>query len=257
MMATVLDSHQQFSAEQHAIRRLDASGGDGLETGGADPPFARCRPHAEHVNLAPLRDDVPLLDPCSGHLSAGAEVDLGVRGRPRFIDFPPGFKERPLTAANPSVLCVDLREDKAWNSRRIPDAVLRARLRDSTDPVPSHSLGTSTNATPLNGFPFKQTGTQDSFSCGTRPWRNNSLAVLRYRYTSATQRSYEEVCWDSKLPPRLKAPDTTLEKWSDPASELTSRRRCGSRPQTGQTNGAEWSGLQLGPRPDARRLVSL
>ncbi|XP_077960996.1 protein SPMIP7 [Gasterosteus aculeatus] len=233
MMATLLDPHKHFSAEQHAIRRLDA----GPETGVADQPFAPCHPRAERVNPAPSRDDVPLLDPCCGHLSAGAEVYLGVRARPRFIDVPhvasalwvpPGFKETPLTAANPSGICADLREDKAWNSRRIPDAVLRARLSGSTDPVPSHS-----HAMSLNGFPFKHAGTQDSFSCDTRPRRNNSLAVLRYRYTSATQRGYEEVCWDSKLPPRLKAPDSTLEKLTDPVSELTSWRRCGGRPRRG------------------------
>lgn len=94
-------------------------------------------PLAEHVTLAPSRDDVPLLDPCCGQLSAGAEVDLGRKGQPKFIDFhhvasalwvPPGFRERPQTVSNPSGICADMGEDKAWNSRRIPDAVLRARL---------------------------------------------------------------------------------------------------------------------------------
>uniref|UniRef100_A0A4W6D1V9 Uncharacterized protein n=1 Tax=Lates calcarifer TaxID=8187 RepID=A0A4W6D1V9_LATCA len=95
----------------------------------------------QHVALAPLRNDVPLLDPCCGQLSAGAEVDLGVKGRQKFIGFrhvpsalwvPPGFRERPQTAPNPSGVSVDLSEDKAWNSRRIPDAVLRARLNGKT-----------------------------------------------------------------------------------------------------------------------------
>lgn len=94
-------------------------------------------PLAEHVTLAPSRDDVPLLDPCCGQLSAGAEADLGLKGRPKFIDFhhvasalrvPPGFRERPQSVSNPSGICADMGEDKAWNSRRIPDAVLRARL---------------------------------------------------------------------------------------------------------------------------------
>uniref|UniRef100_A0A3B4F666 Uncharacterized protein n=1 Tax=Pundamilia nyererei TaxID=303518 RepID=A0A3B4F666_9CICH len=94
-------------------------------------------PPAERVTLAPLRDDVPLLDPCCGQLSAGAEVVLGLKGRKKFIDFdhvpsalwvPPGFRERPQTTPNFSVVCVDLSEDEAWNSRRIPPAALRARL---------------------------------------------------------------------------------------------------------------------------------
>ncbi|KAM8858716.1 protein SPMIP7 [Spinachia spinachia] len=247
-MATVLDPYKQFSAQQHAIRQRDASGGEGLETSGADSAFARCHGPAEHVNLAPSRDDVPLLDPCCGHLSAGAEVDLGIRG----------FKEGLPTAANTTAICVDLREDKAWNSRRIPEGVLRARLTGSTDPVkvPSHSLRASTNAMSLNGFPFKYAGTQASYSCDTGPWRHNSLAVVRYRYTSATQRSYEEVCWDTKLPPRLKAPDTTLEKSTGPVSELTSRRRNGNRPQLGKRMGAEWRSQPLGPRIGATKPSS-
>ena len=137
-MAAVSDPFKPFSAELHVIRRLNSGlhgAGDG--PGRANSPFARCQPPAEHVKLAPLRDEVPLLDPCCGQLSAGAEVDLGVRGRQKFIDFqhvasalwvPPGFRERPQTAPSPSGICVDLSKDKAWNSRRISDAVLRARL---------------------------------------------------------------------------------------------------------------------------------
>lgn len=94
-------------------------------------------PAAEHATLAPLRHDVPLLDPCCGQLSAGAEVDLGLKGRTKFIDFhhvasglwvPPRFRERPQTVSDPLGVYMDIREDKTWNSRRIPDAVLRARL---------------------------------------------------------------------------------------------------------------------------------
>ncbi|KAK5882057.1 hypothetical protein CesoFtcFv8_020684 [Champsocephalus esox] len=132
-MTAVLDPSKPFSAELHVIRRLNFS----LETARANVPYAGCRPPTGHVNLAPLRNDVPLLDHCCGHLSAGAEVDLRVKGRQKFIDFqhvasalrvPPGLRERAQTAPNASDVCVDLSEDKAWNSRRIPDASVRARL---------------------------------------------------------------------------------------------------------------------------------
>lgn len=102
-----------------------------------DPDPHHPLPAAEHATLAPLRDDVPLLDPCCGQLSAGAEVDLGLKGRTKFIDFhhvasglwvPPGFRERPQAASNPLGVYTNISEDKTWNSRRIPDAVLRARL---------------------------------------------------------------------------------------------------------------------------------
>lgn len=145
IMTSVLDPFKPFSAELHVIRRLNHSlygtGGRSLEPGCANGPLARSHPPAEHVSLAPLRCDVPLLDHCCGQLSAGAEVVLGVKGRQKFIDFhhvasalrvPPGFGERPQTAPSPSGVCVDVSEDEAWNSRRIPDEVLKARLSGRT-----------------------------------------------------------------------------------------------------------------------------
>ncbi|KAK2823997.1 hypothetical protein Q5P01_021172 [Channa striata] len=227
-MAAVLDPSKPFSAELRVIRRLNSSlgwtgGGDAREPAHADSPLSRFHPCAEHVALAPIRNDVPLLDPCCGQLSAGAEVNLGVKGRRNFIDFhhvasalwvPPGFRERPQTVAFcPSV---DMREDKAWNSRRI----LRLNGKD-------RSL-----------------------------WTDNSAALQRLRYTSATQRSYEEVGWDRKLPRRLKAPETTLEKMADPVSEGPSSRRYNSRPQLWQSIGAEWNTQQLRRRNDPKKPIS-
>ena len=95
-------------------------------------------PPASHAPLAPLRDEVVLIDPCSGHLSAGAEVDLATKGRQRFIDFyhvpsglrvPPGYRDIPHTPpARPSAVPCDLSGDKAWNSRKKIDSALRADL---------------------------------------------------------------------------------------------------------------------------------
>lgn len=47
----------------------------------AQRSFIRWNPHATGpdlpgYSLSPLRDDVPLLDPCSGFMSAGADADL-------------------------------------------------------------------------------------------------------------------------------------------------------------------------------------
>ncbi|XP_030298073.1 spermatogenesis-associated protein 48 [Sparus aurata] len=197
------------------------------------------------VTLAPVRDDIPLLDPCCGQLSAGAEVELGVKG----------LRERPQTASNYSE---DLRQDKAWNSRKIPDAVVRARLNGSADPVKvqPHSPRASTEASSRSRFPDKHTGPQDGFSSDLRLWTDTSTAVQRFRYTSATQRSYEEVSWDTMLPRHLKAPETTLEIMADPVSERPSTRRYNSRPQLWQSVGAEWNRQQLRYRNDAKKPVS-
>ncbi|XP_062286976.1 protein SPMIP7 [Scomber scombrus] len=256
-MTAVLDPFRPFSAELHTIRRLNSSlyrsaGRDGREPGSVNSS-------AQHASLAPHREDIPLLDPSCGQLSAGAEVALGVKGRQKFIHFhhvasglrvPSDFRERPQTTPNSFGICMDLSEDKAWNSRRIPDAAIRARLSASVHP---DSLKTSTFS---SSFPDKRTGAQDALSSDLRLLTDNSLAVRRFRYTSATQRSYEEVGWDSKLPRRLKAPETTWEKMADPVSERPSSRRYNSQPQLWQSIGAEWSRQQLRSRNDARKPIS-
>ncbi|XP_053188630.1 spermatogenesis-associated protein 48 [Scomber japonicus] len=253
-MTAVLDPFRPFSAELYTIRRLNSSlyrsaGRDGREPGCVNSS-------AQHTSLAPHREDIPLLDPSCGQLSAGAEVALGVKGRQKFIDFhhvasglrvPPDFRERPQTTPNSFGICMDLSEDKAWNSRRIPDAAIRARLSASD------SLKTSMFS---SSFPDKHTGAKDALSSDLRLWTDNSLAVRRFRYTSATQRSYEEVDWDSKLPRSFKAPATTREKMADPVSEHPSSRRYNSQPQLWQSIGAEWSRQQLRSRNDARKPIS-
>uniref|UniRef100_A0A673BDG7 Uncharacterized protein n=1 Tax=Sphaeramia orbicularis TaxID=375764 RepID=A0A673BDG7_9TELE len=129
-MAACLDLTKPFSAELHVIRRLNNTLSRPGVRDGLKP--------AERSALAPLRCDIPLLDPCCGHLSAGAEVNLGIKGRQTFIDIPhvasalwvpPGFRERPQTSPRPhGSLCEDLSEDKAWSSRKVPESALRARI---------------------------------------------------------------------------------------------------------------------------------
>uniref|UniRef100_A0A3Q3M820 Uncharacterized protein n=1 Tax=Mastacembelus armatus TaxID=205130 RepID=A0A3Q3M820_9TELE len=223
-MTTVWDPFKPFSTELYVIRRLNsrlywAGGGDRLEQAQADAAFARLHAPAEHVALAPSRHDVPLLDPCTGQLSAGAEADLGIKGRQKFIHLPhvasalwipPGSRERPETA--PSSICIDLSEDKAWNSRRIPDAVLRTRFNSPVKVQPL-SLRTSSTA----ALDLVQVLNGQNFIC----------------------RSYKEVGWDTKLPRRLKAPETTPEKLADPVSERPSSRRYNSQPQLWQVSHGE------------------
>lgn len=139
-MAAAADPSRPYSADLHVIRRLNSSlywaaGEDRLESAHANSPFARSHPSA--VSLAPLRHDIPLVDPCCGQLSAGAQVDLGIKGRRKFIDFrhvasalwvPPGCRERPQSAVNTSSFSENKHEDRSWNSSRILDAPFRARL---------------------------------------------------------------------------------------------------------------------------------
>lgn len=133
-MTRALDSPRPFSTELQIIRRLDCGQ---YKAGVEDGPRPSFSSRAQHrAALAPRRDDLPLLDPSCSQLSAGAEAVLGLKGRARFINFnhvasdlrvPPGGGERPQTVSNPHSVCVDVKEEKAWNSRMISDAVLRAR----------------------------------------------------------------------------------------------------------------------------------
>lgn len=53
-------------------------------------------------------------------------------------------------------------------------------------------------------------------------------------------RGYENVDWDSKLPPRHKPPTTTLEKMSDPMSQRLVLKRYHSRPEPWQVSLLHW-----------------
>lgn len=98
----------------------------------------RAQPPATNAPLAPLRDEVLLIDPCSGQLTAGAEVDLGNKRNRKFIDrvhtasnlwVPLGSRDGPQTPPRrPSAVLCDPAEQSAWNSRTLSDAAVRAGL---------------------------------------------------------------------------------------------------------------------------------
>ncbi|XP_059929634.1 spermatogenesis-associated protein 48 [Gadus macrocephalus] len=247
---------------RHTFRCLDNSGG----VGGSDA-FLRHNPQArlpaEHAPVAPSRDDVALFDPCSGQLSAGAEVDLGIKGRQKFIDFnhvpsalrvPSGRGERPQTPRQSSTLTPDPAADKAWNSRRIPDAALRARLGGWTSAVKMRAVPSERTPHTARVLLEEDIGMQDGLSNDERAWMEK--AVRRHVYTSSTQRSYQEVDWDAKLPRRFLAPPTTLEKMADPVTGCSAPARYHSRPQLWQLMGEHWDRQQVRGRNDVRKPIS-
>lgn len=90
-MASASDPFTSLPTEIKVINRLSS----GLcRAGRRDEPGTGRVTSQKPVALAPFRDDVPLLDPCSGHLSAGARVQLGIQSRTEFID---PFRKRPQT----------------------------------------------------------------------------------------------------------------------------------------------------------------
>ncbi|XP_051507309.1 spermatogenesis-associated protein 48 [Myxocyprinus asiaticus] len=218
--------------------------------------FAKLNPQAQwpdvNAPLVPLRDDVPLIDPCSGQLSAGAQVHLEAKSRTPFIDrvytpsdlwVPVGARDRPQTPpVRPSAVQYDTSEHKKWNSRMKSETALRANLGGwtSVQSLKPHSQDSSENVDP------RPSVLSDTIQ----------KAAQRYIYTSTAQRSYEDVDWDSKLPPRHKPPTTSLEKMADPVSQRFMLKRHHSRPELWQAIGSHWNKHQLRATFNARKPIS-
>ncbi|KAA0717776.1 Spermatogenesis-associated protein 48 [Triplophysa tibetana] len=185
--------------------------------------FSKCNPVAQPLDenkpLAPLRDDMPLIDPCSGQLSAAARVHLGSKIRTPFTDrvyppsdlwVPPGVRDRPQTPPmRPSALQYDESDHNRWNSRK--------KIGGGA------SVPTILGSTEIN-----------TDACLSAQPDSIEKAARNFIYTSTAQRGYEDVDWDSKLPPRHKPPTTTLEKMADRVSQHSALKRYHSRPELWQ-----------------------
>ncbi|KAK6491704.1 spermatogenesis-associated protein 48 isoform X1 [Huso huso] len=220
-------------------------------------PYAS--PPADKCSLAPLRDDVPIVDPCSGFVSTGADADLQPGGRniPILGSYKSdeyGVKGRPQTPpTRPSSWQGDQAEEKRWNSRAVSDAYLRAKLGGWTSPVrvlpaPPRFPCTLTS----NTFFFNvDHATKDGSS---RNWREE--LAKKYMYTSSTQRSYEDIDWDSKLPPRKKPPASTFEKMADPVNQHFTLRRYEPAAETWQVLGGLWDRFQMRTLNEVRKPIT-
>ncbi|XP_075067393.1 protein SPMIP7 isoform X1 [Mixophyes fleayi] len=227
--------------------------------------------------LNPLRDDVTLVDPCSGFVSPGADADLRPgtgKSIPCLVDqsdvkpqhtdpwqlrshlqnvrcltAPPGravICHAQFTPSPPMVFIngsyeSDLRDliHKAgtrWNSVARSDAALRATLggwtsKIKTVPQVNRGPGTSLAKT------FVLQRSHDA-SC------SRDDIVRKFMYTSSTQRAYEEVPWDIKLPTKIQAPESTTEKVAAPISQLITLKEYELQPEIWQDPCGMWDGLQ-------------
>uniref|UniRef100_A0A4X2L1R0 Uncharacterized protein n=1 Tax=Vombatus ursinus TaxID=29139 RepID=A0A4X2L1R0_VOMUR len=97
-------------------------------------------PPGKDYALFPHRDDVPLGDPCSGFMSPGGDADLlpGVgKTIPNLVSYsdvkpqqriPLTDQELQTEIKKRTTLLEELNEDPRWNSRKVSDAAIRARL---------------------------------------------------------------------------------------------------------------------------------
>ncbi|XP_025778760.1 spermatogenesis-associated protein 48 [Puma concolor] len=213
-------------------------------------------PYGQDYPLFPLRDDVPLGDPCSGFLSPGGDADLkpGIgRTIPNLVDFsdvkPQHRVPRPdtgfqTTLKRQTILLEELKQDRRWDSRATPDISIRARLGGWTSPLkvtplPRHHEACSINHTYV--FDEEPTCTEDGESL-LQP--NRKYNAKDSFYKSSTQKAYEVVPWDKMLPPKLDPEETTVEKAADPISQCFTRKRYEGVPAITQMVGGLWDRFQ-------------
>ncbi|KAG5210109.1 hypothetical protein JEQ12_015303 [Ovis aries] len=213
-------------------------------------------PYGPDYPLFPLRDDVPLHDACSGFLSPGGDADLkpGVgRTIPSLVDFsdvkPQHRVPRPdtgfqTTLKRKTILLEELKQDRRWNSRAVPDISIRARLGGWTSPLKV------TPSQPRHGehsvnYPYTFDEEATCTDNGEPVLQSNKKYSAKDSfYKSSTQKAYEMVPWDKMLPPKLDPEETTVEKAADPVSHCFTLKRYEGLPAITQMVGGLWDRFQ-------------
>uniref|UniRef100_A0A8C6VL58 Uncharacterized protein n=1 Tax=Naja naja TaxID=35670 RepID=A0A8C6VL58_NAJNA len=96
-------------------------------------------PEDKNYLLAPHRDDVPIINPCSGFLSPGGKVDRQILDNRAYEPLRDGkdahssqqapvFCRKTQAGDRKSLLLREINQDQRWNSRAVPDISVRSRL---------------------------------------------------------------------------------------------------------------------------------
>ncbi|KAJ1200449.1 hypothetical protein NDU88_004273 [Pleurodeles waltl] len=204
-------------------------------------------------SLAPLRDDSSLLDPVSGGLAPGGEVEVGSGQSTAVPSADEGLRGRVKTAPPHCRAQSSIEEErqmllhqggKQWTSTSVSDAMLRARLGGWTSRekvIPRRPYGPMNNLIQKISFDVDP-ALKDSPSAAAEKWKNE--LARNFLYTSTTQRAYADVSWDNKLPPKITPPVSTLEKSADPVWHSQMVEKYGSKKEMWQEIGGLWDRFQ-------------
>ncbi|XP_065686585.1 protein SPMIP7 [Patagioenas fasciata] len=212
--------------------------------------------------LFPHRDDVPLVDPCSGFVSAGADADLqpnvgrAIESLVDYSDVKP-HQRVPITARNGlttnkrhMVLLEETNQDRRWNSRAVSAASVRAQLGGWRTPVKVAPV--LPDKPHIFAFCMDPNLKGSSDPCT----RRREEKAKDYVYKSNTQKAYEEVPWDSMLPSKIQPPESTVEVLADPVSQCFTQKRYNPKPEISQVVGRIWDRFQTRPFPSPQRPVN-
>ncbi|NWX88944.1 SPT48 protein, partial [Nothoprocta pentlandii] len=208
--------------------------------------------------LFPHRDDVSLVDPCSGFVSPGADAELQpCVGRPieSLVDYSDVKPQQrvPVSGGRGQaahrrrlILLEETSQDRRWNSRAVPAASIRARLGDDKKSILSgwRTPVEAASALPTQNqiFAFHVNPNLKKSNCSPASLREEK--ARNYFYSSSTQRGYEEVPWDNILPSKIQPPESTVEVMADPVSQYFTRKRYNSESELSQVVGGLWDRFQ-------------
>ncbi|XP_043835772.1 LOW QUALITY PROTEIN: spermatogenesis-associated protein 48 [Dromiciops gliroides] len=225
-------------------------------------------PPGKDYALFPHRDDVPLGDPCSGLMSAGGDADLLPRvGKniPNLVDYSDVKPQQRVPFSDcgleteirrRTILFEELNEDPRWNSRKVSDAAIRARLGGWTSPVrviPDISKMQGNLTTHRFSFDDSKCKGKEGKIPGVM---SEEQRVKESFYKSSTQKAYEAVPLDRIYPPKIDPPLTTFEKKADQVSPCFTLKRYECTPSISQLVGGLWDRFQTRSFTSPKRPIN-
>lgn len=214
--------------------------------------FKKWNDEGDHRAEAPYRDYDNIVDPTSGFVSAGGDVDRNtghrkIRSLVQLSDTPqaqaPQVKDsdrKNENSAPPELRRSNTYEPgapSAWNSRKTSDIWIRTQLGGWTSAHDPRKPATEVEKQRAkSSFVVKPPSEQ------SREGRDH--LAMKHMYSASTQRSYEAVPWDTMLPKKQWASTTTLEERPDMISQSWTLHRYDPAAKEWQGTGRSWDWFQ-------------
>ncbi|XP_060597503.1 protein SPMIP7-like [Ruditapes philippinarum] len=215
--------------------------------------FKKWNDNGDHRAEAPYRSYDNIVDPVSGFVSAGGDVDRNtghqkIKSLVQLSDTPqsapPVAKDsdrKNERAAPPELRRSNTYEPgapSAWNSRKTSDIWIRSQLGGWTSAHdPRHPPKEALDMRRAKSMFVEKPPSEQS-----KEGRDH--LAMKYQYSTSTQKAFEEVPWDTMLPPKQWAPTSTLEERPDMISQTYTLHRYDPAAQEWQNAGRSWDWFQ-------------
>lgn len=205
--------------------------------------FKKWNDDGEYHANAPYRTFDNIVDPTSGFVSVGGDVDrktghTQIRSLVQLNKTPQAVTPRGQSSIRKDVAAPpELKREATWspgaptmwNSKKTLDISIRSKLG-----------GWTSDVDPREAASNRPHGSKLTSPEGKRSSRDQ--LALKYMYGTSTQRGYEEVPWDHFTPAKQWAPTTTAEDKPDQISQRWQNKRYDSKAQEWQAvgRGLDW-----------------